>query len=432
MDTEQQIRLNFLDEAEEYFDCMESNLLGLAEKEIDPQQVDLVLRSAHSVKGGAAMMGFNVLSGVAHRLEDFLKILRVRYGASQVATEVETLLLQGVDSLRHISALNRHDSEVNESEVNEHTQPIFDQLREYLGDLEAADENALLSQDEDFDPAVLIFEEGVEGVLDRFEAQLSELDITGLTQVLNSTAQELIGFGNMASLEPFIQLCESIQQQVASISPSEIETLAEKALKTWRRSYALVLRGSIEKLPSNIEGYELEHPNPINPSVELENQELLGDSFVEEEFDPLEADSLELSSLKSAFELETPPTESEAEFDPLEADSLELNGLQSAVELETPETETESDFDLLDVDSLELSGLQSAFALETPETESRDYSDADSVALSNSPSALELENFEDASTTIPSEISPPDDSAAKSSTIDTAGGKDGQSSCISN
>lgn len=76
-----------------------------------------------------------------------------------------------------------------------------------------------MSQDEDFDPAVLIFEEGVEGVLDRFEAQLSELDITELTQVLNCTAQELIGFGNMASLEPFIQLCESIQQQVASISP---------------------------------------------------------------------------------------------------------------------------------------------------------------------------------------------------------------------
>ncbi len=379
MDTEQQIRLNFLDEAEEYFDCMESNLLGLADTELDPQQVDLVLRSAHSVKGGAAMMGFNILSSVAHRLEDFLKILRVRYAASQIATEVETLLLQGVDSLRHISVLNRLDSEINESEVREYTQPIFDQLREYLGDLEAADENALLSQDEDFDPAVLIFEEGVEGVLDRFEAQLSELDITELTQVLNSTAQELIGFGNMASLEPFIQLCESIQQQVACISPPEIETLAEQALKTWRRSHALVLRGSIEKLPSNIKGSELDSSDPINPSVELENQELLGDSFIEAEFDPLEADSLELSGLQSAFELETPSAEEEADFDPLDVDSLELSGLQSAFELETPQTETES----------------------------RDYPDADSVALSNSQSALDLESFEDTPTTIPSEISHP-------------------------
>ena len=62
MDTEQQIRLNFLDEAEEYFDLMESNLLGLADTAIDPQRVDLVLRAAHSIKGGAAMMSLNTLS----------------------------------------------------------------------------------------------------------------------------------------------------------------------------------------------------------------------------------------------------------------------------------------------------------------------------------------------------------------------------------
>ena len=94
MDTEQQIRLNFLDEAEEYFDKMESNLLGLANTEINPQQVDLVLRAAHSIKGGAGMMGFSILSQVAHSLEDFLKILRVRYTSSLIASEVETLLLQ--------------------------------------------------------------------------------------------------------------------------------------------------------------------------------------------------------------------------------------------------------------------------------------------------------------------------------------------------
>ena len=56
MDTEQQIRLNFLDEAEEYFDRIESNLLGLSDALVDPHKVDLVLRSAHSIKGGAAMM----------------------------------------------------------------------------------------------------------------------------------------------------------------------------------------------------------------------------------------------------------------------------------------------------------------------------------------------------------------------------------------
>ena len=81
MDTEQQIRLNFLDEAEEYFDNMETNLLGLADTVVDIQKIDIILRAAHSIKGGAAMMGFGNLSKIAHRLEDFLKILRVRYAS---------------------------------------------------------------------------------------------------------------------------------------------------------------------------------------------------------------------------------------------------------------------------------------------------------------------------------------------------------------
>lgn len=300
MDTEQQIRLNFLDEAEEYFDLMESNLLGLADREIEPQKVDLILRSAHSIKGGAGMMGFNILSRVAHRTEDFLKILRVRYVSQQIETEVETLLLQSVDCLRHIAVLHRQGENVVESDIDQRTQAIFDKLQSNLGDLETADENALLAQNEDFDPAVLIFEEGVEGVLDRFETQLSELDITELTQVLTSTAQELIGFGNMASLEPFIQLCESIQQQVASISPPEIEALATQALKSWRRSHALVLRGSIEKLPSSIEGYDSFSQQSNNSKIELDTSQI-----EEEAFDPLDTDSLELESLQSAFELET-------------------------------------------------------------------------------------------------------------------------------
>ena len=58
MDTEQQIRLNFLDEAEEYFNLMESNLLGLADTAINAQKVDLVLRAAHSIKGGASSRRF--------------------------------------------------------------------------------------------------------------------------------------------------------------------------------------------------------------------------------------------------------------------------------------------------------------------------------------------------------------------------------------
>ncbi|MEL6578487.1 MAG: Hpt domain-containing protein, partial [Cyanobacteria bacterium J06621_12] len=261
MDTEQQIRLNFLDEAEEYFDRIESNLLGLSDALVDPHKVDLVLRSAHSIKGGAAMMSLNTLSHVAHRLEDFLKILRVRYTADLVDVEVETLLLQSVDCLRHLGSLNRQElsginpenSHQQKEAVGDRIQPIFAKLQEYLGDLQASDENALLAQDEDVNPALLIFEEGVDEILDRFESQLPNLEITTLASELIATAQELMGFGNMANLESFTQLCESIRQEAGSLSSVDMPLLAEQSLKTWRRSHALVLRGSIDKLPTCLE-----------------------------------------------------------------------------------------------------------------------------------------------------------------------------------
>ncbi|MEL6931054.1 MAG: Hpt domain-containing protein, partial [Cyanobacteria bacterium J06600_6] len=282
MDTEQQIRLNFLDEAEDYFDLMESNLLGLTDNLLEAPTIDRILRSAHFVKGGAAMMGFNLLSQFSHRIEDFLKILRVRHIGEQTEAEIETLMLQSVDLMRYIAELRRHGQEVIELAINERSQPIVDSLQKRLGNLESADETALLGQDEDFDPAILIFEEGVEGVLDNFEEQLSQLDITELAQHLSATTEELIGFGHMANLEPFIQLCQSIQEEVTCIAPGAIASLAEKSLKVWRRSHALVLRGSIEKLPSYIEGFSDNNRGVASESPKLD-------------------DALSLGSLQSAF-----------------------------------------------------------------------------------------------------------------------------------
>ena len=334
MDTEQQIRLNFLDEAEEYFNQMESGLIGLADGAVDTQKVDLVLRGAHSIKGGAAMMKFDTLSRVAHRLEDFLKVLRVRYAASFVEVKVETLLLQSIDCLRDIASQNRQGIEVNESAISERTQPIFEQLAQLLGELEDADEDALLAQDEDIDPAVLIFEEGVEGVLDRFETQLAELGIDQLADEITTTAQELSAFGMMADLEAFTQLCDSIQQTAASISDSEISPLAQQALKTWRRSHALVMRGNTEKLPSSLESNETVAQSSPTATIEPLPEFFAEDD--ESDFDPFAA-SLELDGLQSAFELDS---EAEEDFDPLAA-SLELDGLQSAFELDSPKTPVE-------------------------------------------------------------------------------------------
>ncbi|MGB7417303.1 MAG: chemotaxis protein CheA, partial [Thermosynechococcaceae cyanobacterium] len=369
MDAELQIRLNFLDEAEEYFDSMESGLLGLGDTTINPQQVDIVLRSAHSLKGGAAMMGLETFSRTAHRLEDFLKIIRVRYVDTQIETEVETLLLQGVDCLRYIGELDRQGVEASGDEVCDRTRTIFETLQQYLGDLEDADEDALMKEDEDIDPALLIFEEGVDAVLDRFETRLTELSGSDLAQELTSTTQELTAFGHMASLETFTQLCASIQQQTTALSPQEIMPLAEQALKTWRHSHALVLRGRIEKLPSQLTGY-----SPAAPDLAISSQDpnAFAGHDLEVAFDPLAFDADEFSDLQSAFgQAESVPSPEnipplEIDLNALEYDLDAFSDLQSAfgqAEKELATVEPVSELERVEVPS-DLRDLQAAFSLD--------------------------------------------------------------------
>jgi two-component system, chemotaxis family, sensor histidine kinase and response regulator PixL len=343
MDVERQIHLNFLDEAEKYFDSIESNLLGLACKPIDCQQIDLMLRAAHSVKGAAGMMGFAPLGKVAHRLEDFFKILRVRYSSNSVNVEIETLLLQSVDCLRQISNLNRQDVEIQAEWISNFCDPIFNRLQGHLGDLQDADEDALMAQDEDINPALLMFEEGVEAVLDRFEIQLVELTETELTEELGMVAKELIAFGQMAELNPFIELCQSIRQEIKIIHLEQITILAAHALKSWRRSHALVQRGQIERLPSRLQldlGSYLDKTNDLyslDSLVELPNSIIDLDSAFDDEA-PLLADSFSLETLvelQAAFDLDS-SFEDEA---PLIAKSFSvetLNELQAAFDLELP------------------------------------------------------------------------------------------------
>jgi two-component system, chemotaxis family, sensor histidine kinase and response regulator PixL len=252
MDIDQQIPLKFLDEAEQCCDQIEYIVLGLASKPPSPQELDQALRAAHSIKGGAAMMGFIPLSQVAHRLEDFFKILRLRYQSKAINTEVETLLLQGVDRLRQVSDLHRQGRNVEEAWLTSEVQPLFDRLQSYLGELQPEDEYLLLSEEGDIDPALLLFEMGVTEALDLLESQIADLSPVQLLAAVQTTSHELSDFGRMAQLDRFIALCQSIADCSQSIGIAEINSFTDRAIKLWRTSHSLVLLGRLDKIPAEI------------------------------------------------------------------------------------------------------------------------------------------------------------------------------------
>ncbi len=251
MDTEQQVRLNFLEEAEEYFEQLESILLNLATADDRPQQLDAALRAAHSIKGSAGMMGFMPLSQVAHRLEDSFKILRARL--IPIDTELETLLLQGIDTLRAVKQCHYEALPVDQDWMDAWATPIFDRLHDRLGDVTENDENTILAANEDVDITIVMFTSGVEGALDEFETRRPTLSGEALRQSLLQVTNKMLEFGLIGAIEPFILLCTSIQVEASTAVVDRIGNIADEALELWQRSSALVALSRLEQLPSGLE-----------------------------------------------------------------------------------------------------------------------------------------------------------------------------------
>ena len=251
-DKEREIQLQFLEEAQEYLDTIESVLLGLAGSHIEGHQMDAVLRAAHSVKGGAGMMGFVTLSQLAHRLEDSFKVLKVQRNAIEVDGSLESLLLEGVDRLRQVLRANRQGTDVDEQWLETAGNPVFDKLHDRLGDPVADDASTMLGSDDGTNVAALLFETEVEGCLTRLEAVLADSAQPCLEEELSIMAQELGGLGEMLQLDAFTQLCESVVQCLES-APEAVIEIAKSALSAWRRSQALVLVGQVNSLPYTID-----------------------------------------------------------------------------------------------------------------------------------------------------------------------------------
>jgi chemotaxis protein histidine kinase CheA len=97
-DNKQQIIHYFIEEAQEHLETVEQGLLDLAEVISDAERVNEMFRAAHSIKGGAAMLGFEGIQATAHKLEDCFKILRDH--PVPIDQKLESLFLGGYDALK--------------------------------------------------------------------------------------------------------------------------------------------------------------------------------------------------------------------------------------------------------------------------------------------------------------------------------------------
>ncbi len=88
----------FLIEAGEHLQNLNRGLLSLEKDPADTSMIDELFRAAHTLKGSAAMMGYQGVSSVAHNAEDMLSMFRD--GSIAICKETLNFLFDSVDAVK--------------------------------------------------------------------------------------------------------------------------------------------------------------------------------------------------------------------------------------------------------------------------------------------------------------------------------------------
>ncbi|QSZ26589.1 chemotaxis protein CheA [Aceticella autotrophica] len=96
MDNNQYLEM-FLQESQEHIESLNNNLLDLEKNSNDKHIIDEIFRSAHTIKGMAATMGFGNMNKLSHKMEDLLQ--DIRNNTIEVTDNVMEILFKCVDTL---------------------------------------------------------------------------------------------------------------------------------------------------------------------------------------------------------------------------------------------------------------------------------------------------------------------------------------------
>ncbi|AFY69457.1 CheA signal transduction histidine kinase [Thalassoporum mexicanum PCC 7367] len=254
---QQRILGYFIEEAKDHLHTIEQGVLNLQETLNDAEMVNEVFRAAHSIKGGAAMLGVGSVQHISHRLEDYFKVLRDN-AAIQVDEKLKSLLLAGFDRLQELLEdleINLRISDNRSEAALAEVEPIFRQLTDYLNELviesggvpvamsadqataAAAEPEPEAEPEPDFTTA---FKEPVTGYLrDMLRCFKHEDEPAGRSQLL-TTCDQLIEVGDRYSFTNWCNLLAATKQAIAN-PDNGYRVLAPVVIKELKQGQDLVL-----------------------------------------------------------------------------------------------------------------------------------------------------------------------------------------------
>jgi chemotaxis protein histidine kinase CheA/ActR/RegA family two-component response regulator len=133
LEAQQRILGYFIEEAGDHLNTLEQGLMELRTPDEDGERMKELFRAAHSIKGGAGMLGLQAIRTVSHRLEDNFKTLQEQPIA--ISQTLESLLLRTVDILQsllqQLQAPGGPDPAI-EAQALEEAEPLMQRIERHL------------------------------------------------------------------------------------------------------------------------------------------------------------------------------------------------------------------------------------------------------------------------------------------------------------
>ncbi|HAJ61856.1 MAG TPA: histidine kinase [Cyanobacteria bacterium UBA8543] len=234
---QQRILGYFIEEAKEHLDTLEHGILDLPSVVQDSEKVNEMFRAAHSVKGGAAMLGFSSIQRTAHRLEDSFKILKEN--DIRVDQKLETLFLRAYDTLKDLIEQLQGPFGLRDEEAEKTMQaaePSFAKLQSYLESLMSSGKQTATASTDSVDKPK---EQGAVG--SNFGPQVMEI----LKQMLQLFKQQ----DTPASRQQFQVLCKRLVQVGAGNKAWQgLVQVSYKAIANRQNSYQVLAPVVIKEL----------------------------------------------------------------------------------------------------------------------------------------------------------------------------------------
>ncbi len=288
---QQRVMGYFIEEAKEHLNTIEQGLLNLQSIAEEPEMLNEVFRAAHSVKGGAAMLGLYSIQQTAHCLEDYFKVLKEH--RVKVDQKLESLFFQGFDTLQELleelqSPLGLTDDvaenvteefQLISAELNTHLAALVSHASEgaTTGKLERSVEPKIEtpSPKPEDDTTILVFQNDVPAKLREMLQLFKQADNLASRQKLQEICQSLAQVGKQFNLPNWSKLTEIAQLAITNRENS-YAILAPILIKEIKAGRDLVLAGDPAKIiPSQQLTALVPQALTPDPEAEPEDQQVI-------------------------------------------------------------------------------------------------------------------------------------------------------------